>query len=164
MKKYLVVFLLLLIFVTGCDVIDKIKGTISNDDGRTPEVLLDKYTEAFLTQNPDLLRDIVPKFMYDYAPDKFTKEYITSRYNNEKNHFGDDINAKYEITEKKHLEGDDLADINSKVQSYFKTSASASDCYYLDGVYTIYGSKATDPDPLDTYYCKYDGTWYLIIG
>ena len=146
MKKYLIVFLLLVTFVTGCDVINKIKGVISGDDGRTPEALLDKYTEGFLTQNPDLLRDIVPKFLYDYAPDKFTKEHITNRYNNEKKHFGDDINAKYEIKEKKHITGSDLNDLNGKIQSYFKTSAKASDCYYLDGTYTRFYPNITEDE------------------
>ena len=161
MKKLVIVLLLVVSFCVGCD---KIKEIIGGDDGRTPEALLDKYVDGFMTSDPDKLRDVVPDFMYKAMPEKFTKSYLEERFEHEKNHFGDDMKASYELKEKKHLEGNDLKDINQKIQDYFKTNETASDCYYLDGTMTLTGSKDVDPDPLDSYYCKYDGTWYLIIG
>ena len=161
MKKFVLVLLLVLCFCAGCDKLNEILGGGSE---RTPEALLDKYVDGFMTSDPDKLRDVVPNFLYNYAPDQFTKSYLESNFEREKNHFGDDMKASYEIKEKKHIEGSELSELNSKIQSYFNTSETASDCYYLDGTMTLTGSKDVDPDPLDTYYCKYDGTWYLIIG
>jgi hypothetical protein len=160
MKKLVVVLLLVVSFCVGCD---KIKEVLGGNE-RTPEYLLDKYVDGFMTSDPDKLRDVVPDFFYNYMPEKFTKEYLQSGFEREKNHFGDDMKAVYEITEKKHIEGDELSKLNDQIKDYFKTNKTASDCYYLDGSMTLIGSKDTDPDPLDAYYCKYDGTWYLIIG
>ena len=159
MKKYLVVLLLLVFFVTGCD---KIKEIIGKE--RTPEELLDKYADAFLTSDPDKFRDVVPKFFVDYVPEAFTKEEMEKDLKREKGFFGDDMKVVYEIKEKKHITGSDLDELNGQIQSYYKTSEKASDCYYLDGSITLTGSKGSDPDPLLTYYCKYNGTWYLIMG
>ena len=148
-------------FCVGCD---KIKEIIGGESERTPEALLDKYVDAFMTADPEKIRDVFPDFIINFKPEKFNKEEFEKDLKREKGFFGDDMVAVYEIKEKKHLTGEELNKLNGQIQDYFKTSKTASDCYYLDGSMTLKGSKGEDPDPLDAYYCKYDGTWYLVMG
>lgn len=160
MKRILIVLLVVVCFCSGCSAIESIIGGKES----TPEELLDKYVDAFMTSDPEKIRDVFPDFILNFKPEKFTKEQFEKDLKREKGFFGDDMVAVYEIKEKKHLTGDELNKLNEQIQDYFKTSKTASDCYYLDGSMTLKGSKGEDPDPLDTYYCKYDGTWYLVMG
>ena len=160
MKKYILVLLLVLCFCVGCD---KIKEFIGGKE-RTAEELLDKYVDAFMTADPEKARDILPSFVINYKPEKYTKEKYAENLKREKGHFGDDMVASYVLKEKKHLSKEELSELNDEIHKYFNTSDNASDCYMLDGTITLKGSLGEDPDPIGMYYCKYDGTWYLVAG
>ncbi len=159
MKKIIVVLVLAVSLCVGCD---KIKELVGGKE-RTAEALLDQYIEAYMNTDFDKMVDIMPSFMTKNST-TLTKESLSKALVNSKEEFGDDFKITYEIKEKKLLSSEELSKLNDSLQDYFKTTESASECYYLDGTITFAGSKRTDPDPLGTYHCKYSGTWYLVIS
>ena len=158
MKKTLVLILLVVFFCSGCSAIKELLGY----NERTPEYLLDTYIEGYLNSDLKKATTMYPQFVLDSNRQNFTQEALESALKHSKEEFGDDFKVTYEIKGKTKFTESELSDFNKKVQSYYHTSESLSECYKLDGSITFSGSKFTDPDPLALSYCKYNGTWYLL--
>ena len=157
MKKFILVLLLVVCFCSGCSVINGIVGK-----ERTPEYLLNTYIEGYLNSDLKKATLMYPQFVLDSNRQNFTQEALESALKHSKEEFGDDFKVTYEIKGKTKFTDSELSDYNKKVQSYYNTTESLSECYKLDGTITFSGSKFTDPDPLALSYCKYNGTWYLL--
>lgn len=156
MKKILTITICLLVALslTAC------KSTKKEKKERSAEELLDLYVEAIEKEKYENMEKIVPKFYLE--ANNFTKESFEKGIKNAKEEFGDDLKVTYEIKEKKELEESELKKANEYL-SKFENYKEVSKCYSLNGTITFSGSKFTDPDPMDTYYCKIEDEWYLIF-
>lgn len=168
LKKVVFVLVLIAFFCTGCGLVDLFvtKDTSESDvitaQERTAKYLMDTYIDGYMNKNPETIKSIYPKFVYESSPENFTQDKMNESYQRSADEFGEDFKITYEIKEEKKLTTEELDELNAKIKKYYKTEETVSDCYYLDGTMTFSGSKFTDPDPIAAYRCKYNGEWILV--
>ena len=154
MKKILSILCVLLITITltGCSAI-----STSGSEERSTEKLLDLYVEAYVKNDLELLRKVLPDFYIKEM--NITQERMTTMYERNKKEFGDDFTVTYKINSKEKVSNEDLSKLNDNLKEY---NVKATECYKVNTTFTFSGSKFTDPDTYPIGYCKINGKWYII--
>lgn len=129
---------------------------------KTYEYLLDSFITAYTKAEVDLVKEIFPPYYVEYAKDFMTKEYLEGKVKDDKEKYGDDFTITYNITKKTKMTEKEVDAINTKMETYFKTTDKAIECYKYEGTMTYKGSKKEDKASISSLkYCLYD-EWYLV--
>ena len=148
---------MVLFFVTACNNAENapIKERIDN-------VLMDEYVEGKMTGDYKKVHSAMPEFVYTNI--LYNKDAIIEEYNNNVENYGENFKIEYVIKEKNSIVNDGLSKLNELIGISFNTNSMASECYNLNGLFTYSGTKNTNEEEFNAYYCKYDSTWYLIMN
>lgn len=160
MKKFILVLLLVVCFCSGCSVINGVKKTKRN----TPEELLVKYADAYMSGDLTKLKDVLPKFYYDAMAISYGANDILQSPADNKKIYGDGYSITFSLVDQKLLETDELDRINKNIQGtqFYKTKQTANECYKLKTTINITGSISSKSGNSNFYYCDFDGTWSII--
>ena len=158
MKKILLT-ILLIIFVTGCS--NNLQAPVND---RVLESLMNRYVDAFKKADYNKMQNVMPSFVFVSNITQFSKEVFDQKIKELRETYGDNYNISYVINNRQHLNSDELSKLNELIQNSFKTNELATDCYYLDGTINFSNSNKKSDESLNSYYCEYNNTWYLIIN
>lgn len=143
MKKGLFIFLLVsMFFITACG------------SSKSEEKLLDYYVDAYTNGNLDSLK----KVFHSMWLENITQEVVDNGIKDLKEQYGDDYKLTYEIISKKKIDQDEYKDT---YELFKKENVEMTDCYSLDVILKYKGSKSSNDEEYNLYYCKFNGEWFL---
>ena len=157
MKKVLL-FVMLLFLVVGCN--NTMNAPIKE---RVVNSLMNQYVEGKMSGDFKKVHSVMPEFVYTNNI-LYNKDAIAEEYNNNIENYGENFKITYEIKEKNVIKDDALNKLNELIGISFKTGSVASECYNITGIFTYTGTKNSNEEDFNAYYCKYDSTWYLIMN